>query len=87
MSTVDERVSEFLTRINDMRDAPHAEAPRLGDARDGAVYLPNREIETALKVALITGRPILVTLRRAVASRASAGTSPATLTSTSCPTP
>jgi MoxR-like ATPase len=60
LSTVDERVSEFLTRINDMRDAPHAEAPRLGDTRDGAVYLPNREIETALKVALITGRPILV---------------------------
>lgn len=43
-----------------MADEPHQEVVRLGDARDGAVYRTNLEIETALKVALITGRPVLV---------------------------
>ena len=60
MGVTDSRLREFLDRIGKMVDAAHEEVLRLGDTRDGAVYRTTMEIETALKVALITGRPILV---------------------------
>jgi MoxR-like ATPase len=60
LSVPDVQLREVLDRIDTMADEPHKEALRLGDTRDGAVYQTNVEIETALKVALITGRPILV---------------------------
>jgi MoxR-like ATPase len=56
----DSRLREFLDLIKQMADAPHDEVVRLADTRDGAVYRTNPTIETALQVALITSRPIIV---------------------------
>jgi MoxR-like ATPase len=60
LSKPDPRLNEFLDQIDKMVDAPHDEGLRLGDTRDGAVYRTNLAIETALKVALITARPIIL---------------------------
>jgi MoxR-like ATPase len=56
----DSGLRKVLDLVDTMVDEPHDNALRLGDTRDGAVYRTNLEIETALKVALITGRPILI---------------------------
>ncbi|MFJ8846668.1 AAA family ATPase [Streptomyces cyaneofuscatus] len=43
-----------------MASAPQHAHPRKGDRRDGSVYSPTSEIITAVQVALITGRPLLL---------------------------
>ncbi|MFI8487183.1 AAA family ATPase [Streptomyces rubrogriseus] len=43
-----------------MANVPQHPHPRKGDRRDGSVYSPTPEIITAVQVALITGRPLLL---------------------------
>lgn len=56
----EQAVCAALEFIDDLKDAPHDETVRLGDRRDGSVYRVTEEIRVAAKVAIITGRPILL---------------------------
>ncbi|GGR93347.1 ATPase AAA [Micromonospora fulviviridis] len=49
-----------LDILDNLRDSPTPAPARLGDSRSGDVYLVTDEIVTALKVALLTGRPLLL---------------------------
>ncbi|KUM86141.1 MULTISPECIES: AAA family ATPase [Streptomyces] len=49
----------LLQLVRDMSSGRPAN-PRKGDQRDGSVYAPTPQIRTAVQVALITGRPLLL---------------------------
>lgn len=57
---VSPELSALLSAVANMADAPQHPHPRKGDRRDGSVYSPTPEIITAVQVALITGRPLLL---------------------------
>ncbi|MEU4463563.1 MoxR family ATPase [Streptomyces sp. NPDC024017] len=53
-------LAALLSAVADMANVPQHPQPRKGDRRDGSVYSPTPEIITAVQVALITGRPLLL---------------------------
>ena len=53
-------LADLLRDVADMANASQHPQPRKGDRRDGLVYSPTPEIITAVQVALITGRPLLL---------------------------
>ncbi|MFF4209700.1 AAA family ATPase [Streptomyces sp. NPDC001796] len=53
-------LDELLTCVQDFRDTADAVAESRGDLRDGRVYVVSDEIKTAIKVAIVTGRPLLL---------------------------
>ncbi|RCG30462.1 MoxR family ATPase [Sphaerisporangium album] len=58
-------LDELLSAVDDMRDADSPEpsgaaSTRRGDVRDGRVYVASELIRTAVKVAIVTGRPLLL---------------------------
>lgn len=58
--TTEAKIEELLARIDSMEDGVPVERVRLTDKRDGLVYRHDERTRTALKVALITGRPLLL---------------------------
>ncbi|MFH9613201.1 AAA family ATPase [Streptomyces pratensis] len=60
MNEVSPALAGLLTAVANMADVPQHPQPRKGDRRDGSVYSPTPEIITAVQVALITGRPLLL---------------------------
>lgn len=64
MASTDQRRSrgdmlDIIDRLHDFDDVDHRSDGR-GDSRDGRVYVTSKEIRTALKVAMVTGRPLLL---------------------------
>jgi len=57
---VSPELAALLSAVANMADVPQYPHPRKGDQRDGSVYSPTPEIITAVQVALITGRPLLL---------------------------
>src|SRR5689334_23393016 len=53
-------MKDLLTLVDNLHDVEANGHPRLGDARDGRIYVVTPEIVTALKVAVVTGRPLLL---------------------------
>lgn len=51
---------DVLGMVAELKDAASPGFDRHGDARDGAVYVLTPEIVTAVKVAVVTGRPLLL---------------------------
>lgn len=60
MNEVSPVLAGLLSAVANMADVPQNPQPRKGDRRDGSVYSPTPEIITAVQVALITGRPLLL---------------------------
>ncbi|MGW7451990.1 AAA family ATPase [Streptomyces sp. NPDC054787] len=60
MNEMSPGLAELLSAVANMADVPQHPRPRKGDQRDGSVYSPTAEIITAVQVALITGRPLLL---------------------------
>ncbi|MET8910612.1 AAA family ATPase [Micromonospora sp. NPDC004551] len=59
-SHTDADLAEALDILDNLSDSTTPGPARLGDSRSGDVYLVTDEIVTALKVALLTGRPLLL---------------------------
>jgi MoxR-like ATPase len=59
MNDVSPTLSDVLLAVKGLTSTPLHQLRR-GDHRDGSVYAPTREILTAVQVALITGRPLLL---------------------------
>jgi MoxR-like ATPase len=57
---IEERVQGMIELVDNMTDVQSDDDIRVGDARDGAYYHHDERTRTALKVALITGRPLLL---------------------------
>ncbi|MEJ2887317.1 AAA family ATPase [Actinomycetospora aeridis] len=53
-------ISAVLEDLDRLQDRPSATGLPRGDARDGEVYVITDAIRTAIKVAVITGRPLLL---------------------------
>ncbi|MGK5529849.1 AAA family ATPase [Streptomyces sp. URMC 129] len=55
-------LDELLAAVDGLPTVPPdaSGVPRRGDTRDGRVYVTSPEIVTAVKVALVTGRPLLL---------------------------
>lgn len=49
-----------LTAVQNLHDIDAGGPERRGDLRDGRVYVVSPEIRTAVKVAIVTGRPLLL---------------------------
>ena len=60
MNEVSPMLAALLRDVANMPNAPQRPQPRKGDRRDGLVYSATPEIITAIQVALITGRPLLL---------------------------
>jgi MoxR-like ATPase len=56
----DVAIAELLSAVDGMESIPHGARARIADRRDGAVYRMSDRIVTALKVSLVTGRPLLM---------------------------
>lgn len=54
------QLGELLNRIDRLRDAPRKQSPGAPDGRDGAVYRADPDLRLAVKLALATGRPLLL---------------------------
>jgi MoxR-like ATPase len=54
------QLHEMLTAVEQFHDDPALALERRGDRRDGRVYVVTHEISTAVKVAVVTGRPLLI---------------------------
>ena len=59
MNDISPTLAGLLTAVKDMTSTRMPQLRR-GDHRDGTVYAPTKEILTAVQVALITGRPLLL---------------------------
>jgi MoxR-like ATPase len=59
MTEVSTTLNDLLQLVRDMSSGRPVHL-RKGDQRDGSVYAPTPEIRTAVQVALITGRPLLL---------------------------
>ncbi|MFH8417071.1 AAA family ATPase [Streptomyces collinus] len=59
MTEVSATLDTLLQVVRDMSSGRPAHL-RKGDQRDGSIYAPTPQIRTALQVALITGRPLLL---------------------------
>lgn len=57
---IDLGVRDALTTIDNLQDVTTNSDSDTGDARDGLVYIASDEIRTALKVAMLTDRPLLL---------------------------
>src|SRR5262245_33443460 len=62
---MEDELGQLLEAIGSMTDTTSGTeglgAAAVPDQRDGSVYVSNADIELALKVAVITGRPLLLT--------------------------
>lgn len=58
--TIEAGLAELLRRVDTMRDGEAVDRVRIADSRDGAFYHHDERTRVALKVALITGRPLLL---------------------------
>jgi MoxR-like ATPase len=58
--SADEKLNELLSLVDSMHDAPAIERVRIADSRDGSFYRHDERTRVAVKVALITGRPLLL---------------------------
>lgn len=54
------RLNELLSLVDKMHDGSPVDRVRIADSRDGMFYLHDQRIRLALKVSLITGRPLLM---------------------------
>jgi MoxR-like ATPase len=54
------QLDEMLAAVGQFHDEPALAPERRGDLRDGRVYVVTHEISTAIKVAIVTGRPLLI---------------------------
>lgn len=60
MNEMPPMLTALLSDVMNMSSTPQGTQPRKGDRRDGYVYSPTPEIITAIQVALVTGRPLLL---------------------------
>ncbi|GAB2581409.1 AAA family ATPase [Kribbella endophytica] len=58
--SADAALTDALGIVETLTDHRTTDVPRHGDSRSGEVYIVTSEIVTALKVALLTGRPLLL---------------------------
>lgn len=56
----DKELKAMLSKIDRLRDAPKSQRQSVPDGRDGAVYQADKDLKLAVKLALTTGRPLLL---------------------------